>query len=91
MTIARKVRISGRVQGVYFRAWTRDQAERLGVHGWVRNLPDGSVEAHIQGEPAAVDQLIKLLSDGPPDARVSHVETEEAVVENLSGFQIRRR
>ena len=90
MTIARKVRISGRVQGVYFRAWTREEAERLGVHGWVRNLPDGSVEAHIQGEPAAVDQLIKLLSDGPSDARVSHVETEEAVVENLSGFQIRR-
>ena len=90
MTIARKVRISGRVQGVYFRAWTRDQAERLGVHGWVRNLPDGSVEAHLQGEPAAVDQLIQVLSDGPPDARVARVETEEAVVENLSGFQIRR-
>ena len=50
--IARKVRVYGRVQGVFFRAWPREQARALGIDGWIRNAPDGSVEAHIQGDRA---------------------------------------
>ena len=51
--VARHVRIYGRVQGVFFRAWTREEAERLGVTGWVRNCPDGRVEAHVEGDETA--------------------------------------
>ena len=85
---ARHVRISGLVQGVFFRAWTREEARRLGLAGWVRNCPDGSVEAHIEGEFDAVERIIALLHDGPPHAQVSHVEVREAEPEELSGFSI---
>ena len=68
MTVARLVRVAGRVQGVFFRAWTRSEAEALGVSGWVCNLADGSVEALIEGEPIAVETLVDRLRRGPPDA-----------------------
>jgi acylphosphatase len=86
---ARHVRVTGRVQGVFFRAWTRDEARRLRVSGWVRNCPDGSVEAHLQGDEAVVQSLIDKLRDGPPGARVDRVETRDAEPENLSGFEVR--
>ncbi len=73
-----KVQITGRVQGVSFRFWAREEAVRLGLGGWVRNLPDGRVEALIQGERAAVDRMLSWLLQGPPAARVagvSHTET----------------
>ena len=89
-TIARRVRVTGRVQGVFFRAWTAEQAERLGVAGWVRNCRDGSVEALVQGEAGAVEALIDALHRGPPAARVERVEVADAEPEPLSGFVVRR-
>ena len=88
--IARRVRIAGHVQGVFFRAWTVEQAERLGVTGRVRNCRDGSVEALLQGEAAAVSELIEALHRGPPSARVERVEVEDAGPQPLSGFVVRR-
>ena len=88
-TVARHVRVTGRVQGVFFRAWTRDQAARHGVNGWVRNCDDGSVEGHFEGEEAAVRWLIDIIYDGPGGARVDRVETQEAEVEGLSAFEVR--
>ena len=89
MTTARRVRVTGRVQGVFFRAWTREQAEALGVGGWVRNRTDGSVEAQLQGEAGAVEALIAALRRGPPAARVERVEVAEAAPQPLSGFEVR--
>ena len=62
--IARRVRVIGNVQGVFFRAWTRDEAQRLGVSGWIRNASDGSVKAHVEGSEAGVEQLIDPFGHG---------------------------
>ena len=90
MTIARSIKVTGRVQGVSFRAWMVDQAERLGVNGWVRNCPDGSVEAHIEGNDSAVNWLIDVTGDGPPSARVANVRVGDAAAEGLTSFEVRR-
>ena len=90
MAIARNVEVSGRVQGVFFRAWTVEQAERLNVNGWVRNCPDGSVEAHLEGEEGAINWLIDLIGDGPSGARVANVRVREADVEGATTFEVRR-
>jgi acylphosphatase len=78
-----KIRVSivvhGRVQGVAFRHYTRLKASELGVNGWVRNLPDGSVEALLEGEEAAVDSLVVWCQAGPPSARVDRVEIRSGV------------
>jgi len=88
--VASKVRISGRVQGVFFRAWARDEAERLGLDGWVRNEHDGSVTALIAGSSESVEAMIGLLQRGPPEARVAKVAAEEAdPAEVSSGFHVR--
>jgi acylphosphatase len=65
--------VTGRVQGVGFRYTTVDQARRLGVCGWVRNRPDGSVEVEVEGERAGVEALVRFLHRGPPGARVEDV------------------
>jgi len=70
--------IQGRVQGVWFRESMRSEAERLGVTGWVRNAPDGSVEAVVQGPDAAVDMLIAWAHAGPPQARVECIVLTDA-------------
>ena len=88
--IAREVVVSGRVQGVFFRAWTVEQAERLQVKGWVRNRPDGSVEAHLEGEEGAINWLIDLIGDGPPSARVANVRVRDAELEGATTFEVRR-
>lgn len=86
-----RVRILGRVQGVAFRYSTLQQAERLGVAGWVRNLDDGSVEAVFEGRPAAVERMVAWCHEGPPSARVREVRaTWDEPPEGLSGFQARR-
>lgn len=90
MVIARNVEVSGRVQGVFFRAWTVEQAERLQVNGWVRNCPDGSVEAHLEGDEGSINWLIDLIGDGPPSARVANVRVREADVEGATRFEVRR-
>lgn len=82
--------ISGRVQGVFFRASTRAEAERLGITGWARNLADGRVEVLAQsGEPAELDQLADWLGHGPAQARVESVERQSANASPLTGFEIR--
>ena len=88
-TVGRRVRVSGRVQGVFFRGWTRDEARQLGVAGWVRNCPDGSVEAHIEGEEAAVDQLIAMMRSGPSGAEVDDLTVDDASAEQLESFEVR--
>jgi acylphosphatase len=72
------VLVSGTVQGVWFRESTRRQAEGLGVVGWVRNLPDGRVEAVFEGPPPGVDALVAWCHEGPPNARVEQVEAKAA-------------
>lgn len=75
----RRVRLtaSGQVQGVFFRASTRDEARRLGVTGWVRNLPDGTVEAEAQGDEDAVESLIEFCRRGPGHATVTGLRVED--------------
>jgi acylphosphatase len=81
--------IRGRVQGVYFRDSTRQEARRLGLHGWVRNLPDGTVEALISGESDKVDQMAAWLHRGSPMSLVSEVKiTERTENEVFSEFTI---
>ena len=87
--VARHVRLTGRVQGVFFRAWTREQAERLDVNGWVKNCPDGSVEAHLEGPQERVDRLVDLLRRGPSGARVDDLQIHEAQPENHDWFAVR--
>jgi len=85
-----KLRISGRVQGVCFRHYTREAALSQGIKGWVRNCPDGSVEAVLQGDESAVGDVIRWCHDGPSAARVDKVEvTVPSEVENYADFSIR--
>jgi acylphosphatase len=84
------VHVSGRVQGVYFRASTREQAAERGVDGWVRNLADGRVEAVFEGPSSAVDAMVEWCHEGSPRARVDGVEVTREPPEGLDGFEIRR-
>lgn len=90
MRVAVDFRVTGRVQGVAFRAWTRGMAERLGIAGWVRNEDDGSVSGHLEGPEPAVEKMITQLHQGPGAAAVRNVETADAAPRDLSGFEIRR-
>jgi acylphosphatase len=81
--------VSGQVQGVCFRAATREQALTLGVAGWVRNLDDGRVEVYASGPAAAVESLCTWLWQGPPHARVADVQRFAAPDEGLPGFEVR--
>ena len=84
------VRVSGRVQGVYYRATARREGALLGLRGWVKNLGDGGVALLLQGDPAAVDAMLDWCRAGPPAARVSRVEVEDAAPdESLRGFEVR--
>ena len=87
--IARKVRVFGRVQGVFFRQAAVNQARTLGVGGWVRNAPDGSVEAHIKGDSAAVEQMVGWMRRGPSNAWVEDVTVEDVEPEDVTGFSVR--
>ena len=89
MTIARRVVVHGRVQGVFFRDTTRRRARDAGVAGWVRNTPDGAVEAWVEGEPEDVEVLVDFLGRGPSGAVVVDVKVEEREPEGLGGFEIR--
>lgn len=87
--IRRRVTVRGRVQGVFFRGSTAEQAAAHGVDGWVRNLHDGAVEAVFEGEPAAVEALVAYCRCGPRWAQVEAVEVGEEPPEALRGFEIR--
>jgi len=82
------VRIYGLVQGVFFRANTKKMAEKLGINGWVRNMPDGSVEAVFEGDDKAVEKMIEWCHHGPPMARVDRVEIKEEEPKGETGFRI---
>lgn len=82
--------VAGKVQGVYYRASTRDAARERGVDGWVRNLDDGRVEAVFEGPADAVDAMVQWCHDGSRAARVDSVDAEYEDPVGLSGFSIRR-
>ena len=82
--------ISGHVQGVWYRGSMQREAERLGLAGWVKNRPDGSVEAVAEGARALVDALISWCWKGPPAARVADVAVHEEAAQGLKGFQVTR-
>ncbi len=84
-----RVTVSGRVQGVFFRDAARDEAGRLGLDGWVRNLQDGRVEAVFEGGSDAVRRMIEWCKSGPSSADVDEVSVEEESPEGLSGFEVR--
>ncbi len=86
---AREVVVHGRVQGVFFRDSCRREAARHGVHGWVRNEPDGSVRAHLQGPGEAVERLLAWMHQGPPHAAVEAVEVRDAQPAPVEGFEVR--
>lgn len=82
------VKIEGRVQGVYYRAWTDETARGLGLSGTVRNANDGSVEAVFSGAAEKVEEMLKLCAKGPPDARVSKVTVIKEGGSVGSGFRV---
>jgi acylphosphatase len=86
--IARDVVVRGNVQGVFFRDSCRREAARAQVVGWVRNEPDGSVRAHLEGTPGAVERLVAWMREGPPNAVVERVEVTESEPSGLSGFEV---
>ncbi len=86
-----RVHISGKVQGVWFRESTRQEAERLGVVGWVQNTPDGRVEGVFEGPDAAVAALVAWCQRGPSNARVEAVDAvEETPTDEFTEFQVLR-
>jgi acylphosphatase len=82
-----RVRIEGRVQGVWYRAWAMREAEARGLDGWVRNRADGSVEALFSGEPSAVSEMVDQCRQGPPAAIVTRVTAEPASPPAAPGFR----
>jgi acylphosphatase len=88
--VRRRIVVQGRVQGVWFRESARRRAEQVGVAGWVRNRPDGAVEAELEGSAEDVEVLVAWFRLGPPDARVERVEIEELSPIGERGFATRR-
>jgi acylphosphatase len=87
--IARHLVVHGKVQGVFYRDWTVATARTLGLAGWVRNLADGTVEAHLQGPAEAVERMIAQMHDGPPRARVERIAATAAEPATIEGFERR--
>jgi acylphosphatase len=88
MTQAVDVTVTGLVQGVFFRAEAQQEASRLGVAGWARNEPDGTVSAHFEGEPGAVDAMVAWCSEGPSRARVDGVDVHDAEATGARDFEV---
>ena len=87
--VGRDVRVSVRVQGVFFRAWAQGEARELGVSGWIRNCSDGSVEAHLAGEEDCVTRMVERMRQGPSNARVDEVAVEESEPQAIGRFELR--
>lgn len=87
--VRRRLVVHGRVQGVSFRWYAQQEALRLGVAGWVRNRPDGTVEAVAEGPADAVEAFVAWCHEGPPAARVREVAIEDELPEGLAWFEIR--
>jgi acylphosphatase len=88
MSERRRVIVHGRVQGVFFRDSTAQEAEAAGVAGWVRNREDGAVEAVFEGEAEAVERMIEFCRSGPSRADVDRLDVSEEQPEGLSGFSV---
>jgi acylphosphatase len=88
MTVRKRVRAHGRVQGVFFRDTLRRAARREGVAGWAANRSDGSVEAVLEGDEQAVERLVELCRDGPGHAEVERLDVTDEEPEGLSGFDV---
>jgi acylphosphatase len=88
-TVRKRVVVSGRVQGVFFRDTTRRKASSRGVTGWVTNRADGAVEAVFEGDADAVESMVGFTREGPRGADVAEVEVTDEQPEGLSGFEIR--
>ncbi|HEX2272243.1 MAG TPA: acylphosphatase [Acidimicrobiales bacterium] len=86
--IARRVVVSGRVQGVFFRDSCRDEAAAAGVAGWVRNTPEGEVEAWFEGDPEAVERLVTWCREGPSSAHVTGVDVANEDPAGETGFRV---
>lgn len=84
-----RARVEGRVQGVWYRSWTVQRAQELGLNGWVRNRTDGTVEALFSGSEEAVEAMLRDLNDGPSAARVTRVVTKPADAPDGRGFNQR--
>lgn len=82
------VRIDGRVQGVYYRAWTEQTARRLSLEGWVRNCSDGGVQAVFSGPDDRVAEMLRLCENGPPEAKVTSVTVTNGGDVPSSGFTV---
>jgi acylphosphatase len=89
VTVARRVVVHGRVQGVFFRETTRRRAYRAGVAGWVRNNDDGTVEAVFEGDPDDVEVMVHFAEIGPSGAYVDRVDVDELEPQGLRGFEVR--
>lgn len=88
--IAKHAVVRGIVQGVAFRWYAKERARELGLAGWIRNLPDGRVEASFEGPKEAVDSFVDWLQHGPPAARVDGVELDEEAPTGAARFEVRR-
>ena len=89
MTIATHLILHGKVQGVFYRDWTVETARSFGLRGWVRNLPDGTVEAHLEGDDTAIQRMIETMRNGPPRARVDRIEQSDAQPQGFESFERR--
>jgi len=90
MTLCRRFLVTGRVQGVFYRASAQDTARRLGLTGWVRNCADGAVELVACGAEEKLQELERWLWQGPPHAKVEQVAAQECAVQSFAGFSVRR-
>lgn len=84
------IRVSGKVQGVFYRQNTREQAQKNGICGWVKNQPDGTVYIEAEGEETALENFVAWCRRGPERARVTGVEVEEGTLNTYSSFEIKR-
>ena len=82
------VRVSGMVQGVFYRAFARDKAKELGINGWVRNIPGGGVEAVLEGERQKIGELLAMMKKGPASSMVSGIELSEIKCKGYEDFKI---
>ncbi len=87
--VARRIRVFGKVQGVFFRATTKTQADNLGLSGWVKNEPDKTVLIEVEGDEEKITAFIDWCKEGPQFAKVTSVSVEEIEVKGMEGFEVR--
>lgn len=88
MKIAKRILCEGRVQGVYFRASTKEKANSLHINGWVKNQKDGTVLIHAEGDEEQVQMLVDWCNRGPEHAKVASVQVQDTQIENFQSFRI---